>query len=112
MRGRRETTHTAPRFFSRLPRAPSTLFPFPSTVQRKKKEKITEDEDFSSCKGRLRGKRNGSGEGAGGAREKLLGPYLVFPRPSCIAFHVFELNDFELNATTHKNSIADTMKYA
>jgi hypothetical protein len=30
----------------------------------------------------VEGKRKGSGEGAGGAREKLLGPYLVSPRPS------------------------------
>ena len=46
MRGRRETTHTAPRFFSRLPRTPGappirrrgapTLFPLPLTVQQKK----------------------------------------------------------------------------
>jgi hypothetical protein len=34
----------------------------------------------------VEGKRKGSGEGAGGARGKLLGPYLVPPRPSCIAF--------------------------
>jgi len=34
----------------------------------------------------VEGKRKGSGEGAGGAREKLLGPYVVFSRPSCIAF--------------------------
>ena len=34
----------------------------------------------------VEGKRKGSGVGAGGAREKLLGPDMVFPRPSCIAF--------------------------
>jgi len=34
----------------------------------------------------VEGKRKGSGEGAGGAREKLLGPDMVFPRPSCNAF--------------------------
>jgi hypothetical protein len=37
MQGRRETTHKAPRFFSRLPRTPTTLFPLPLTVQQKKK---------------------------------------------------------------------------
>ncbi len=36
MQGRRETTHKAPRFFSRLPRTPSTLFPLPLTVQGKR----------------------------------------------------------------------------
>jgi len=41
MQGRRETTHKAPRFFSRLPRTPSTLFPFPSTVQQEKKNATT-----------------------------------------------------------------------
>jgi hypothetical protein len=30
MQGRWETTHQAPRFFSHLPRTPSTHFPFPS----------------------------------------------------------------------------------
>jgi hypothetical protein len=29
LQGRREKTHTAPRFFSRLLRTPSALFPFP-----------------------------------------------------------------------------------
>jgi len=37
MQVRRKTTHTAPRFFSRLPRTPSTLFPLPLTVQQQKK---------------------------------------------------------------------------
>ena len=36
--------------------------------------------------GRLRGKGKGVGEVQEGAREKLLGPYMVLPRPSCIAF--------------------------
>jgi len=36
--------------------------------------------------GRLRGKRKRGGVGAGGAGKKLLGPDLVLPRPSCIAF--------------------------
>ncbi len=42
----------------------------------------------------VEGKRKGSGEGAGGARGKLLGPYMVSPRPSCIAFvFAFEKKD-------------------
>jgi hypothetical protein len=37
MQGRWETTHTAPRFFSHLPRTPSTHFPFPSPSKAKNK---------------------------------------------------------------------------
>lgn len=38
MRGRREKNHTAPSFFSRLPRTPTTPFSFPLTVQGGKEE--------------------------------------------------------------------------
>ena len=89
MQGRRETTHKAPRFFSRLPRTPSTLFPLPLTVQRRKR--IGEPQAAIASfffGGNVEGKRKGVG-GCGRGGEKLLGPYMVFPRPSRIAFDVF-----------------------
>jgi len=65
MQGRRETTHTAPRFFPRLPRTPSTLFPLPLTVQQKKREESRNPVRPFLSGGRLRGK----GKGVGWVRE-------------------------------------------
>jgi len=92
MRWRRETTHKAHAcgsFRRILPRTPSNLFPLPLTVQQKKNMIALTAYSVNFPCLTVEGKRNGSGVGAGGAREKLLGPYLVFPRPSCIALNVF-----------------------
>ena len=66
MWGRQETIYKAPRFFSRLPHTPSTLFPLPLSVQQIKIK------DFgairvcgSSSTGAVEGKSEGGGGGAG-----------------------------------------------
>ncbi len=85
------------RFFSRLPRTPSTLFPLPLTVQAPKcrmrrrfvrsrrpsstwavGHSIAKSLSCTHFRGRVEGKRKGSEEGAGGARGKLFAcPELV-----------------------------------
>jgi hypothetical protein len=82
MRWRRETTHTAPRFFSRLPRTPSTLFPLPLTVQHKRRggRRLS-----LLLRWTVRGKGDGWG-GCGRGGKKLLGPYVVLPAPPALHF--------------------------
>src|SRR5580700_10460681 len=85
MRWRRETTHRAPKVF--LPPPPHPLHPLslPLTVhpQRQRAGNFVNRSHFSV--GTVEGKRRGSG--GAGAREKLLGPYVVLPRHR-IAFRI------------------------
>src|SRR5580704_3695974 len=71
MRWRRETTHTAPRFFSRLP--PHPLHPLSTSPNRPAQKAGGEDAYRFFCVGRL-GEKEMGGCGRGG--KKLLGPYV------------------------------------
>jgi hypothetical protein len=97
MQGRREKTHTAPRFFSHLPCNPSTLFPFPLTVQAEERWRTTAAHEISSdflanFPASVEGEKEKGGEGVGRGGEKLLGPDVVVPAPPDISIFLLSFS--------------------